>query len=272
MEHGSPPMLVRTTIANGVAEIVMDAPPVNAVGPPLLDALTGALERAAEDPEVGAVVLASVRPDLFSAGLDLALVRDGDADAALAVVRRLYLGIGDLQDRLGKPTVAAVGGVARGAGITLAVQCDVVVADSKASFAYAEIDVGLLPGIHLVHLPRLAGRHVAFDLLFSGRPFGADEAHGLGIAARIAPAGLARETALDLARTLAAKPRAAMRLGRSAFRRIADRPTDRVNVERTIDALGDLLASAETRETIAAVLTSRAEARKDPGREAQPTP
>src|SRR5207247_6880711 len=89
---------------------------------------------------------------------------------------KLYVELAEVQYNLGKPSIAAVGGAARGGGMTLAISCDVLIAGESATFGYPEIDLGLVPALHFVHLPRIVGRHRAFELLFSGRSFGADEA------------------------------------------------------------------------------------------------
>src|SRR5262249_57473600 len=86
-------------------------------------------------------------------------------------------------------------------------------------FGYPEIDLGLIPAIHFLHLPRIVGRHRAFELLFSGRTFGAAEAASLGLVSRVVPDEKVREEARAMAQVFARKSRAAMRLGRAAFLR-----------------------------------------------------
>jgi 1,4-dihydroxy-2-naphthoyl-CoA synthase len=70
----------------------------------------------------------------------------------------------------GKPVIAAVNGHARAAGVTWAVSSDMIIAAEEAQMGCAlrESHVGLLPAMHLVHLPRIAGRHRAAELLFTG--------------------------------------------------------------------------------------------------------
>src|SRR6202451_2138850 len=82
------------------------------------------------------------------------------------------------------PASAAVGGSARGGGMTMAISCDVVLAAQHATFGYPEINIGVLPAIHFAHLPRIAGRHRAFEILFSGRTFDAQEAFELGLVSK----------------------------------------------------------------------------------------
>src|SRR5262249_58361806 len=102
-------------------------------------------------------------------------------------------------------------------GMTLAISCDVLLAGTSATFGYPEIELGLVPAIHFVHLPKIVGRHRAFELLFSGRTFGAEEAFTLGLVSRIVPDERLREEARALARALAGKSRSAMRRRRAHF-------------------------------------------------------
>ena len=134
----------------------------------------------------------------------------------------LYVELHDAQLALGKPSIAAVSGAARGAGMTVAISCDVIICGERATFGYPEIDIGLIPGIHFVHLPRIIGKHRAFELLFSGRKFDASEAAALGLVSRIVPQGRVLDEAHQLARTFAAKSPQVMRLARAAFARAVD--------------------------------------------------
>jgi enoyl-CoA hydratase/carnithine racemase len=107
--------------------------------------------------------------------------------------------------------------------MTLAVSCDVILAAASATFGYPEIDLGVLPAIHFVHLPLIIGRHRAFELLFTGRPFDAKHAAALGLVNRVVADAALEAEALKLARDFAAKPESAVRAGRAAFMRQIDR-------------------------------------------------
>src|SRR5262249_58322564 len=161
-------------------------------------------------------------PRRFSAGLDLRLMLGKPATDVRRLLDKLYVELADVQYNLGKPSIAAVGGSARGGGMTLGISFDVLLAGESATFGYPEIDLGLVPAIHFVHLPRIVGRHPAFQLFFSGRSFGAEEAFSLGLVSRIVPDERVRDEARAMARVFAAKPRTAMRLGRAAFVRVND--------------------------------------------------
>ena len=172
---------------------------MNAMTLPLLDELLAAYRAAAADDAVRAVVLQSSSPKIFCAGLDLKLLREEGAKGVRALLQRLYLDMLDVQHTMGKPTIAAVSGAARGGGMTLSITCNCIVADETASFGYPELDNGLIPAIHFVHLPRQIGRHRAFELLFSGRSFDAAEAERIGLVVKVAKgAGAQSQSSLGL--------------------------------------------------------------------------
>ncbi|MBO0715812.1 MAG: enoyl-CoA hydratase/isomerase family protein [Rhizobiales bacterium] len=213
---------LRYEVAGGIACIRLARPPVNALDSAMVRSVIAALKRAAADDDVRAVVIASAVAKRFCAGLDIVALAGRSTDEVRTLVHELYVGLFDAQCQLGKPSIAAVNGAARGGGMTLAVSCNVIVAGTGATFGYPEIDLGVIPAIHFAHLPRIIGRHRAFELLFTGRPFEAGEAAALGLVNRVVPDADLETEALKLAGAFAAKPEAAMRAGRAAFLRQID--------------------------------------------------
>ena len=214
--------IVRYEIVDRIARITLDRAPVNALSLDMIDAVVAAFKEAAANRTARAVVLSSAIAKRFSAGLDLDILLGKPAEDIRKFVQKLYVELYDAQYNLGKPSIAAVGGAARGGGMTMAVSCDVVLAGESATFGYPEIDVGVLPAIHFAHLPRLIGRHRAFELLFTGRAFNAREAFELGIINRVVPDAELDTAAMTLAATFAAKSETVVRLGRAAFMRQID--------------------------------------------------
>ena len=213
---------VRYEVSNRVARITLARAPVNALSLAMIGAVVGAFRQAADDDSVRAVVLASAVPRIFCAGLDLKALHGGSVEEVRAFVQALYVELHDAQYDLGKPSIAAIAGAARGGGMTMAISCDVLLAGKSATFGYPEIDVGVIPAIHYAHLPRIVGRHRAFELLFSGRSFDSEEAYRLGLVSRVVPDARLESAASELAETFAAKSPAVMRLGRAAFMRQND--------------------------------------------------
>ena len=158
---------------------------------------------------------------------------------------------------MNKPTIAVIDGAARGGGMTLAISCDIIIASDKASFGYPEIDLGLLPAIHFNHLPKIVGRYRAFDLLFSGRKFDADEAFSMGLINKKVSKTNLLDEARKMASVFAQKSPTAIRLGRAAFMRtndfdyrrgVANAVEDFCNVAMTPDAQEGLKAFLEKRK------------------------
>ena len=246
---------IHYSVADRVAEIGLDNPPVNALTLPMLTDLVAALRRAGADDAVRAVLLVSAVPERFSAGLELKNLA-GQPGTVRALLDKLYVEFTEAQYHLGKPSIAVVDGAARGGGMTLAISCDVMIASEAATFGYPEIDLGLVPAIHFVHLPKIIGRHRAFELLFSGRSFSAAEALALGLASRVAPGTEALGQARELARVFAAKPPNAMRLARAAFMRANDLDYRR-GVEYAAELFCNIAATDEAQEGLRAFAEKR---------------
>ena len=245
---------VRYATADHIATITLARPPLNAFSIAFLDQIIAALRRAGADPDVRAVVLASDIPGMFCAGLDLDIILGSDEATVRAFLNRLYIELWDVQANLGKPTIAAVDGAARGGGMTLAISCDMIIASEAASFGYPEINLALPPAIHFAHLHRIIGRYRAFDLLFTARTFGAAEALSLGLVSRVVSDALPE--AMEAARVIAAKSPAAIAFSRAAFHREADRTyTDAV--ARAVDDFCALAVSADAQEGLKAFLEKR---------------
>jgi len=238
-------------VIDSVAEISLQRPPVNALSLEMIREIVGALNHAAIDSKVRAVIFGSNISRRFCAGLDLNLILDQPSDHIYDVLKSLYIDLYDAQYKLGKPSIAAVDGAARGGGMTVAVSCDVVIASEQATFGYPEIELGLVPGIHFIHLPRIVGRHRAFELLFSGRTFAAAEAESLGIVSKVVASGEAMASARIVAQSFAAKSPTVMRLGRAAFMRANDLDYRR-SIENVVDSFCTIAGTDDAREGLRA--------------------
>ena len=252
----STPAQVEYSVADRIATIAMNRAPVNAIDHPMIDAIHVALRRADRDADVRAILVCSALDGLFCGGMDLKMVDRGDALDLREFVYKFYMETMDIQYRLTKPSIAVINGPARGAGMTLAINCDMIIAADDIDLGYPEIDVGLIPAIHYVQLPRQISRYKAFELLFLGQPIAAVEAARIGLinhAVRRAEL-LAKATAL--ATTLAAKSPAIMALGRASFMRANDLDYRR-NVENQIETLCNVFSTVDGREGLRAFVEKR---------------
>jgi enoyl-CoA hydratase len=137
--------MIRFDASDGVAEILLDNPPVNAITDALMDAMMAALCMAGSDPRVRAIVLGSAVPGRFCARLDLPRFKDSSPAEVHASVGRLYSQLFELQSGLPKPTIAAISGAVHGGGVSIAITCDMLVAADDASFGYPEMKSGCCP-------------------------------------------------------------------------------------------------------------------------------
>ena len=243
-------------VTDHVAVIAMKRPPVNAIDHAMIDAIHAALLKANADPSVRAVILTSALPGMFSGGMDLRMVVEGDAQDLRAFVTKFYIGTMDIQYVMKKPTIAVVNGPARGAGMTLSITSDVILAADDIDLGYPEIDVGVIPAIHYVHLPRQISRHKAFELLFIGKPIPATEAASLGIINHAVPRAELMDRAFAMARAFAAKSPTIMALGRHSFVRANDMDYRR-NVENQIETLCNIYSTPDGREGLRAFIEKR---------------
>lgn len=193
------PQLLRLEREGPLAVITLDRPDVlNAFDEALTAALAAAVDDVATDVGVRAVVITGAGR-AFSAGQDLrdrlAMVEAGRDIRLGDELRRRYHPVIASIRAMRKPVVAAVNGVVAGAGLGIAVACDVRVAAASAVFRAAWGRVGLVPDAGSAYfLPRLVGWGRAMDMILTGDPVAADEALRIGLASRVWPdADFARE-------------------------------------------------------------------------------
>lgn len=246
---------VRYAVSEAIAEITLDRAPVNALSMPLIDDLLEALARARDDDSVRAVIIASAHK-VFCAGLDLDIIRGKRGTEAKAFVERLYFALNDIQYRMGKPTIAAIDGPARAGGMTIAISCDMIIAGEGATFGYPEIDVGLIPALHFVQLPRLVGKHQAFGPLFLGDPFDAATAFRMGLVSEVVPKGAALDRARAVARRFSEKSPIVMKIGRDAFMRAVDADYRRA-IEHAAESFALVATTQDCQEGLDAFVAKR---------------
>lgn len=247
---------IKYEIIDSVAEITLNHPPVNALNIPMLDEILNAFTNAKNDNDVRAVIISSSIPKRFCAGLDLDILTEQTGLAAREFLDRLYIKLADIQHSLGKPSIAAVSGAARAGGMTLSISCNVIIAGKSTTFGYPEIDIGIIPAIHLIHLPEIIGRHRAFEILFSGRSFSAEEAASLGLVSRVVDDDQVLAEARSMAKMFASKPKTVMRLVHNAFMRVNDKGYRR-DIGSVVESFCNVTATQDAKEGIRAFVEKR---------------
>lgn len=211
---------LRVHIADHIATLTMDAPPVNALTRTLNDELTLALDRISELDEVRVVVLTG-QGKVFCAGADLkgraeVIKGPGDLPAHSRRTRECFHAIRECA----KPVIAALNGAALGSGLAMAASSDILIASEKASLGLPEVDVGLLGGCR--HAMRLFSHSRLRRMMLTGWRVPADELYRLGIVeACTAPEAL-MPAAMELAATIASKSPVSTRMGKHTLNVIED--------------------------------------------------
>ena len=175
-----------------VLHIVMASPPVNAFTVDFLEALRDAVRSAG--PDVGAVVLSSSVDRIFAAGGDLRFMAGADertSDRYVRLCQETYSAFEDPRF----VSIAAIDGACLGGGLEAALGFDVRVASPASRLGLPEVTLGILAGGGAIHrIVRAVGQSVARDLLLTGEPVSATQAHDWGLVTRIADDPLAEAT------------------------------------------------------------------------------
>lgn len=204
-------------VKDGVATLTLNRPDrLNAMSPAMLDAMLAALPRLAEDTAVGVVVLTGAGRG-FCAGGDVKAMAEGrefggDTLEEKASALRSRMEVSRWLHEMPKPTIAMVRGAAAGAGLSLALACDMRVAADSARFATAFARVGYSGDFGgSYYLTRLVGTAKARELYFTADILGAEEALRLGLVNRVVPDARLEEETMALAARIARGPRIALR-------------------------------------------------------------
>jgi 2-(1,2-epoxy-1,2-dihydrophenyl)acetyl-CoA isomerase len=203
------------SVKDGVAVLTMNRPDrLNALSTTMLEALAEALSRLAEDAEVGVVVLTGAGRG-FCAGGDVKAMAEGSEMAGTTLEERAqglrrHMEVSRWLHEMPKPTIAMVRGPAAGAGLSLALACDVRIASDSARFATAFARVGYSGDFGgSYYLTQLVGTAKARELYFTADIVDAGQALALGLVNRVVPDPRLEEETLTLAGRLARGPRVA---------------------------------------------------------------
>jgi len=215
-----PTEIIKLSVQDHIALVTMDNPPVNAQGGSFRDELTRVFDTLNDSDEARVVVLTGAGK-VFSAGAD---IKDrakgpkgpGAAWASHRTGRECFHAIMECT----KPVIGALNGPALGAGLAVAASCDILVCAETACLGLPEINVGLLGGGR--HAMRLFGHSLTRRMMFTGYRVPGPELYRLGVVEACVPPEQLMETALGLAREIAAKSPIAIRLAKHALNTIEE--------------------------------------------------
>lgn len=257
---------VRLERRDHVVILTLDRPErKNALSQGLWQALAETLDELRNDP-ARAIILTGAG-GAFCAGMDvrpdnpqLAVFQQAMAGASRGPIRDLLVRLKSILtalEELPMPTIAAIGGVAYGAGAEMVLCCDLRVMDAAATMCFSETRLGLMPDVGgTVRLLRQLGRARALDLICTARDLRADEALALGLVNRVAPPGHSLAVALDLAALIAQNGPGAVRAAKRAARAAESLPVEQAMAAET-EAAVDCILSGECIEGISAWMQRR---------------
>ena len=250
-------MTVSVDRDGAVAVITIDRPEaMNALDVGTLSALRAELQVLREDEAVRVIVLTGAGDRAFAAGADIKYMSSLDASGAKEW-GDLGQNVAQLLEIAPTPTIAAVNGFALGGGCELALACDIRYASTTAKLGQPEINLGIIPGWGgTQRLARVCGLGVAKELIFTGRIVDADEALRIGLVNAVHEPDELLERSLDTARLIASKSPVALAAAKRAVNHVLQ--GDHVNnLAREADMFGDLFASEDAQEGLAAFVEKR---------------
>jgi 2-(1,2-epoxy-1,2-dihydrophenyl)acetyl-CoA isomerase len=232
---------------------------LNALNPPTMRALRSSIDAAGRDAGIGAIVLTGAGR-AFCAGADLK-----DVSARLAAgqtdvgndLRENYVPLTRATRSCPRPVIAALNGTAAGAGLSLALACDLRIAVAGAELIVAFVRVGLVPDAgSLFFLTRMLGLSKATELALTGEPLRVEDAQRLGLIAAVVPPDQLMAVALERARRLADGPRQTQALIKRGMERALDLDLEQVmELESHLQTLAARTADAQ--EAIRAFVEKR---------------
>ncbi len=203
----------------GIATLTLNRPQqLNAISLPMMKSIGEAVQEVARDDSLKVLIITGAGR-AFCAGLDVSTFKEVGKmttreldDTMQTAARPLY--------SLVKPTIAAINGVTIGAGLSIALLCDMRIASEKARFSSAYIKMGLVPDMGATYfLPRIAGTAKAMELMLTGDMFDAAEAERIGLLIRTVPEEEVLPAARGLAERIASGPSIAVELTKQAIYR-----------------------------------------------------
>lgn len=228
---------------------------LNAIDRSLASAFLDVCRQLADDPEVRVIVL-SGNGRGFMAGGDIAQFRDEPASVPETLIEPMNQAL-QLLSRLDAPVLASLHGPVAGAGMSLALACDLAIAADSTRFNFAYLNLGASCDVGASwHLPRLVGLRKALEIALLSQPIGAEEALGLGLVNRVVPAEELESATLALAERLAAAPPKAQGLLKRLLRYSLQNSLE-TQLQAEKAAFGQCLTSEDFKEAVNAFLEKR---------------
>lgn len=243
-----------------VARITINRPEMlNAISTRLAHQMTQAIGDIDEDPEIKVIVITGSGEKAFSAGADLkggTFSPETTPSEALKTVSEGHR-LPNLIQRTDKIVVAAVNGLALGAGLELAMACDIIIVTDDARLGLPEINLGFMPGLGgTQRLPRLVGRIRANQIILTGEPVSGKEAVTMGLANISVPRNQFEKTIEEMVSKLAAKSAPALRKAKKSIQRGLETAL-KTGIEYEMKAFASCFTGQDASEGLRAFLEKR---------------
>ncbi len=249
--------MLRLEVADYIAVVTIDNPPVNAQPPALMAEVMEIFDSLSDRDDVRVAILTGTGK-MFSAGADLKNRPGPDAPPGtmwgrMRMAREAMYSIMECR----KPVIAAINGPAMGAGFGLASVCDILVASDNAFMNLPEIDVGLMGGVR--HAMRLFPHSIVSKMVLTGYRVSGEELHRLGVTVACPTLEELMPTCMELARNIAAKSPIAIALAKEALATVGNlsirdgyrfEQSNTVRLSRTEDAVEARTAVMEKRPPV----------------------
>jgi enoyl-CoA hydratase/3-hydroxyacyl-CoA dehydrogenase len=252
-DDGEQPDTVKLETRDSVAIAWLTNAPMNAVSPDVIRDLRTVWDRVKAADGIGAMVIASSVPVVFSAGADIKAFTAMDEASGEELIHSGHALLRELGSE-GVATIAAVNSIAFGGGCELAMACDVRIAAEAAVFGQPEIKLGIIPGFGgTQRLPRLVGANKALEMNLVGDAVLSEEALELGLVNRVVPDHELFETALMWGRKLAAQAPLAV----AQIKQVSANGDLDAGIEAEKQAFAAAFSSEDAKEGISAFLSKR---------------
>ena len=238
-----------------IAVITINRPhSLNALNAQTIRELSGALDEVSSDPNCRVLIITGSGEKSFVAGADIKEFADFGSTAAEDLARNGQTILFNKIENLNKPVIAAVNGFALGGGLELAMACHIRYASESAKLGLPEVTLGLIPGYGgTQRLPKLVGKGLANELIFSAKMISAERAKEAGLVNEVFPAGELLVKSKELAALIARNSPMAITKAIAAVN-LADTPD---GFESEIKSFGELFEMDDKKEGVAAFLEKR---------------
>lgn len=204
--------------SNEIAEVIINRPKaLNALNNQTITELGEVINEISKRKDIKTVIITGAGEKAFVAGADIVEMKDLNSMEARDFSRLAQKVFSDIEN-MPQIVIAAVNGYALGGGCELSMACDIRLASKKAKFGQPEVNLGILPGFAgTQRLPRLVGKGIAKELIFSTDMIDAEEAHRIGLANKVYESEELMDKARELANKIMSKSPVGVRLAKAAI-------------------------------------------------------